>query len=430
MQLVNYVKIITGIFIFYSCSQESSDTNNQPETEGIGPDNAIAGKILCGYQGWFNAPGDGADLEWKHYQKNGKFEPGSCTIDYWPDMEEYSEEASYQTSFVHEDGSPAYVFSSADPGTVDLHFQWMQEYGIDGVFVQRFIHGTRNEKLKANYHKVFDNCYLASEKHDRIVSVMYDLSGSPQDFIVEHTKKDWRTLVDRYNLTDPGKSNLLTHRGKPVVAIWGAGFKDRDYTLPEIKELIDFFKNDPEYGGCSVLLGVPTGWRELNRDCIDDPMMHELIRMADIVHPWTPGRYRNLEEVNQHRTQYTEPDKAWCDENGLTYMPVVFPGFSWYNLKGGEDDFNRIPRLKGDFLWRQFYNAVSADVETIYVAMFDEIDEGTAIFKVTNNPPVGESPFLTYEGLPSDYYLRLTGEATRMLRKEVPLSENSPLYPE
>ena len=49
--------------------------------------------------------------------------------------------------------------------------------------------------------------------------------------------------------------------------------------------------------------------------------------------------------------------------------------------------------------------------------MFDEVDEGTAIFKCTNNPPVGESPFLDFEGLPSDHYLWLTGRITQRLRR-------------
>ena len=88
-----------------------------------------------------------------------------------------------------------------------------------------------------------------------------------------------------------------------------------------------------------------------------------------------------------------------------------------------------IPRLKGAFYWRQMYNAIDAGSEMIYVAMFDEMDEGTCIFKVTNDPPVGASPFVTYEGLPSDYYLWLTGKATQMLRKEIPLSLTMPEYP-
>jgi hypothetical protein len=65
----------------------------------------------------------------------------------------------------------------------------------------------------------------------------------------------------------------------------------------------------------------------------------------------------------------------------------------------------------------------------MYVAMFDEMDEGTCIFKVDNNPPSGGgSSFLNYEGLPSDYYLWLTGNGTKMLRKEIPLSETMPKY--
>ena len=51
--------------------------------------------------------------------------------------------------------------------------------------------------------------------------------------------------------------------------------------------------------------------------------------------------------------------------------------------------------------------------------MFDEIDEGTAIFKCTNDPPVGASEFKTYEGLPSDHYLWLCREGGRLLRGEL-----------
>jgi hypothetical protein len=99
------------------------------------------GLVIAGYQGWFNAPTDGAGQGWKHYSNDGKFEPGQCSIDFWPDMSEY--EVKYQTPFVFADGSPAYVFSSYDPSTVELHFKWMAQYAIDGVFMQRFIHQLR-----------------------------------------------------------------------------------------------------------------------------------------------------------------------------------------------------------------------------------------------------------------------------------------------
>jgi hypothetical protein len=62
----------------------------------------------------------------------------------------------------------------------------------------------------------------------------------------------------------------------------------------------------------------------------------------------------------------------------------------------------------------------------LYVAMFDEVDEGTAIFKVSADPPVGKSPFLTYKDVPTDHYLWLTGEIGRMLRNEIPATDDMP----
>ena len=56
----------------------------------------------------------------------------------------------------------------------------------------------------------------------------------------------------------------------------------------------------------------------------------------------------------------------------------------------------------------------------LYVTMFDEIDEGPAIFKCTNSPPVGKSAFATYDGLPTDHYLKLTGKAGKLIRGELP----------
>jgi hypothetical protein len=66
--------------------------------------------------------------------------------------------------------------------------------------------------------------------------------------------------------------------------------------------------------------------------------------------------------------------------------------------------------------------ASAADARTIYTAMFDEVDEATAIFKpVPNSMNVpADLPAVTRDedgcDLPSDHFLRLAGEATQNLR--------------
>ena len=106
-------------------------------------------------------------------------------------------------------------------------------------------------------------------------------------------------------------------------------------------------------------------------------------------------------------------------------MVFVFPGFSWHNMNPGRP-FDQIPRRKGEFLWSQFVRSKQSGARSAYVAMFDEMDEGTAIFKCTNDPPTGESPFLTYDGLPSDHYLWLTGMGAKLLRGQIDSTDLPP----
>jgi len=61
------------------------------------------------------------------------------------------------------------------------------------------------------------------------------------------------------------------------------------------------------------------------------------------------------------------------------------------------------------------------------VARFAEEKKGTEILKWRDNPPVSNiARFINMDGLPSDHYLWLTGEAGKMLRKEKPLSLTLP----
>jgi hypothetical protein len=385
----------------------------------------LTGKVMAGYQGWFNCRDDGADLGWTHWARDRakQFAPGNVTVDLWPDMTETTPAERYATGFKLANGEMAYVFSSYNRATVLRHFQWMTDYGIDGAFVQRFANGLKNQSMRHHKDVVLSSCREGANVYGRAYAVMYDLSGLRAGETTR-VSDDWQMLRDKMHMgKDPA---YLHHEGKPLVAIWGIGFNDgRNYTLKECRALIEFFKAD----GCAVMLGVPTGWREKNRDAVNDPVFHELLKLADIISPWTPGRYTTPAKASAHAEKYYPDDIKWCSDRSIDFLPVVFPGFSWHNLKP-QDPLDKIPRLKGEFLWTQFTAAKKAGAAMIYVAMFDEVDEGTAIFKCTNNPPVGPNRFLTYEGLPSDYYLWLTGEGARLLRGERSTQTSRPERPQ
>jgi hypothetical protein len=400
-----------------------------PSTRGVDC-STLAGKVLCGYQGWFTAPGDGSGRGWRHYAVRGEFRPGSCGIDLWPDVSELDEDERYPTPFRHRDGRVAEVFSSHNRETVLRHFRWMRQYGIDGVFVQRFGVETLDPKGLAHANAVLGHCREGANRSGRCYAVMYDLSGLPEGG-VRHVVEDWKLLVDRMRLGhDPRDAAYLRHGGRPVVAVWGVGFNDgRKYKLAECERLVDFLRNDRQCGGFAVLLGVPTGWRTLDADSVHDPALHRVIGRADVISPWTVGRYRSLRDVEDHARRRWGPDRAWCREHGQAYLPVVFPGFSWHNRRP-ESPLDEIPRQKGRFLWKQYREAKKAGAMAMYQAMFDEMDEGTAIFKCTDDPPVGANRFMTLEGLPSDHYLWLAGTGGKLLRGEVEATEEvSPRKP-
>lgn len=403
-----------------------------PHNDGVDV-STLKGKIMCGYQGWFAAEGDGSGRGWFHYAAgHNVLKPGQCTFDLWPCMSEMDDDEKFSTPFKHRNGDTAYLFSPYIEKTVVRHFQWMKEYGIDGVFLQRFGSSLKSAKSLNHRNFVTANVQSGANRFGRTWAMMYDLSGLQAGDIEKVVIEDWKHLVD--NMEIIRDKSYLHHNGKPVVAVWGIGFNDnRKYTLEECEALVRFLKNDSKYGGNTVMIGVPARWRDLNGDSVSDKRLHEIILQADIISPWTVGRYRSPQGARAHAESLVRADIDWTRKRGLDYLPVAFPGFSWQNLMkthGKNQKLNEIPRQKGLFLWSQFAAFKEAGADMIYVAMFDEIDEGTAIFKCSNNPPVGESRFLTYEGLPSDHYLWLAGKAGELLRGEIRETDQMPVRDE
>ncbi|HWU36923.1 MAG TPA: hypothetical protein VN203_04690, partial [Candidatus Acidoferrum sp.] len=156
-------------------------------------------------------------------------------------------------------------------------------------------------------------------------------------------------------------------------------------------------------------------------------------RSFDIISPWAVGRYGTVPDADNFKVNLIVPDLADAKSHGIDYMPVIFPGFSWHNLNGGP--INQIPRNGGAFYWRQAYNAVMAQCTMVYGAMFDEMDEGTAMLKLAPTPaqlPVNASfvPLnIDGQALPSDWYLRMADQASRMLRGDIPALPQIPIKP-
>ncbi|MBI3962956.1 MAG: xylosidase/arabinosidase [Deinococcus sp.] len=414
----------------------SSGTISTPSTPGQRPvvdATTLDRKLLMGYQGWFACPGDGSPLNsWFHWFQSATPDAASANFDLWPDTSELDVAEWCPTHFTRPDGSPAPLYSAYQRQTVLRHFQWMKDYDLDGIMLQRFSSELSTPALFSFRNQVTENVRAGAEALGRVFAIMYDISGHNPSTLVADLKRDWTYLVDVLRITESPR--YLRHRGKPVLAIWGLGFTDRPGTPAQARELIAYFQRDaaPQYR-VTLIGGVPTHWRTLTGDSQSDPAWAAVYRSFDIISPWSVGRYGDEAGANDFQRNQIVPDLAEARAQGPEYMPVVFPGFSWHNLTGGP--LNQIPRNGGRFYWRQVYNALSAGAAMIYGAMFDEVDEGTAMYKLAPTPAElpAQGTFLplNIDGyvLPSDWYLRLAGQAGKMLRGDIALYTAIPITP-
>ncbi|MDF2538794.1 MAG: Xylosidase/arabinosidase [Herbinix sp.] len=429
---VNGVHSVTATADNSNTTVESNESNNSSTEElviGNIPAGDIIGKVYAGYQGWFNCYGDGSPVErWRHwsngtYQSNtGSPAAGAITFELYPDVSEYTD--LYQTNLGNlGNGQPAELFSSYSTQTVNKHFEWMQTYGIDGVALQRFAGELSDPVFRDNRNSIATKVKSAAENYGRKFYIMYDISGMSSNFDTI-LQNDWtNTVSGSLNLTS--SSAYAKQDGKPVVCIWGIGFTHCPGDVTQSLNLINWFKAQ----GCYVIGGVPTHWRL----CINDskPGFENVYKAFHMISPWTVGRFKNLTEVDNFKNNQLVPDLSYCNANGIAYQPVMVPGFAWSNWHS-DAPRNECPRLHGDFMWRQAYNIKSLGISTGYVAMFDEYDEGTAIAKAAENSqeiPTNQY-FLTLDAdgvaCSSDFYLRLTGDITRMFKGQIPLTTTHP----
>lgn len=394
---------------------------------GVVAAEGLRGKVLCGYQGWFRCPGDASGLGWVHWSRDTRrIAPETLTFDLWPDLTGFGPGERFAApGFSYPDGRPAELFSSDEPATVLRHFAWMRQYGIDGVWLQHFVVDLPGGPVQERYPsrlRVLQHVRRAAQKTGRVWALSYDIAGAPQDTLFRVLTDDWRKMVEDGITADP---RYLRVRGRPVVQIWGFYRHHAAHHLtPELaNRLIAFFHTPGRYAAYLVG-GGDWDWRQN-----PDPEWRAFLRHLDAYVPWNVGNYSTDGAGKKvATTSYWAEDRAECGRHGVLWIPSVYPGFSWDHLQQKPPGTTTIPRRRGAFYWEQFYQAAKLGGDAAYVAMFDEVDEGTAIFKVTSTPPA-QAPFQGYEGLPSDWYLRLTGEGARMLRGLRPLTPEMPSKP-
>jgi len=198
MKLINKLSGFSLLFVLLATLCSSAQSKHSKQTSYP----SYKGLVMAGYQGWFRAEGDGTKSKRWSYgteSRNG--------IDMWPDVSEY--EKTYNTPYKLASGETAKFFSSHDKSTVDLHFKWMKDYGLDGVFMQRFFNNAKNRDVESE--AILKNAFEAASKNDRAIGIMYDLSGlgaSNED--CSALIEDWKYLVDQLKVTNQaGKKNVL-----------------------------------------------------------------------------------------------------------------------------------------------------------------------------------------------------------------------------
>ena len=376
----------------------------------------LDGKVMFGYQGWFLHPDDGSVLaSWRHWGSNNTFSPEEITVDMFPDLREYEADELYPTEgFTYADGRPVKVYSAYTKKTVVRHMKWVRDYGLDGVFLQRFVNNVTSESLRRSRDTVTVNIMEGCEKYGRTFANMWDISGftpGRMSVIIE----DWKHLVDDLKITE--SPNYLNHRGNPLVAIWGFSVRE-EFPESDLQILLDFFKGEstPEKYRATVMLGVDHDFHERS-NWLDE------MAQADVISPWAVGRFSDDNGHLNFMNSHVLPAQDWCDRNNVDFLPVIWPGFSWYNLK--DDVKNKRPRRGGNFFWTQANRVISGNAKSIYIAMFDEIDESTAMYKLAENDDQtpDQAYFLALDAdgydLPSDWYLRCAKLATEIVRGNI-----------
>ena len=132
---------------------------------------------------------------WVHWSPGAVPAANNITFEMWPEMSEFAASELTATAFTYGDGSTAGLYSADTAATTDRHMRWAKDYGIDGVFVQRFLSEVTTDPVFKQFRdEVTIHLMAAAEAHGRVFAIEYDISGATEATLVTDLENDWKTV--------------------------------------------------------------------------------------------------------------------------------------------------------------------------------------------------------------------------------------------
>lgn len=262
--------------------------------------------------------------------------------------------------------------------------------------------------------------------YGKVFMVEYDLSDLSTNDVNNLTaivQEDFTNVV----LPLTSSPSYLHENGKPVFMIFGEGIRT-NVSPAQCMTLNTQVKNY----GFHLVVAPNWPWYRAYDVNTQDPYA-PAYNQADTISPWAVGSYAAGQDyTNQHQTRKAAQDPILI-ANNQTYAPVIWPGSSWHNLQYNGNTpplqyaYDQFPRNKGQFLQQQI-DTVLADNSTyfVFVAMFDEVNEGTNCAPALNTGAIVDGTFVgaDAQGDPGHlFYLQAGGAAGTQLRKNLGLTK-------
>ncbi|KAK6834448.1 hypothetical protein PG987_009142 [Apiospora arundinis] len=389
--------------LFASQGRAAPSTQAKQQQQAAIDTSTLNGKFFVGYQAWFRkAHEDNGNSHWTTDLPTPEID--HVSVDTIPDVTGYPPECLFDTPFIKPDGKAAQFYTNDCEGVVDLHFKMMADHGISGAFLQRF-YGYINE-ANGGWEKILRYSQKAAEKYGRGFVIEYDLNGAA----TSSTNVTATYLADLAALSDVVSSKAyMRHNGKPVIEIWGMGIVT-SVTPADGVAIVTALKR----AGYYVILGVQQAW---HAELVENQTGYGAVfKLADMLQPWTVGSYGNDNYQDFHDGRQAVEDTNALRELGIASSVVVWPGGSNSN-SNHNSPFDPNSRAHGDFYRKQLAGAVDLKPTFIFGAMFDENNEGTAIYPIlhTKDLPTNQRFLGLDDDMAADAYLTMAGDAAAKL---------------